>query len=126
MNWYQQQIDYSVCRQLTHTAVLSWLTDLVFNCSDNVQIWQTWFHHQHVSSFSHITFLNKRNGRPLKQLSAKISPNVSSRMQSTHHSSNGKSSCSRRQLIAAPVPKCRFGLCSISVDEHSRWHSCGM
>lgn len=41
-------------------------------------------------------------------------PNIQTRA-STYHGSNGESSCSRRQLIATSVPKCRFGLCSISV-----------
>lgn len=37
----------------------------------------------------------------------------------TYHSANGESPGSRRQLIAASVPKRRFGLCSISVYKHS-------
>lgn len=98
----------------------SWFTDLVFNCSYNVQIWQTWFHHQHVSPFFHISLLKHRTARPLWQLTSKIRSNASPCIKSTHHSSNGESPCSGGQLIAASVPKCRFGLCSISVYEHSR------
>lgn len=41
--------------------LLSWFTDLVLNCSYNVQIWQTWFNHQHVSPFPHISLLKHRN-----------------------------------------------------------------
>lgn len=36
------------------------VTDLVFDLSHDVQIWQTWFHHQHISSFSHISLLQRR------------------------------------------------------------------
>lgn len=41
-------------------------------------------------------------------------------IESTHHSPNGESSCSRGQLIAASIPKRRFGLGSISVYRHIR------
>lgn len=36
------------------------VADLVLDFSDDVQIWQTWFHHQHISSFSHISLLQHR------------------------------------------------------------------
>lgn len=105
---------------------LSSFTDLVFNCSYNVQIRQTWFHHQHVSPFSHISLLKHRAGRPSQQPSPEKTrrPNGSSCIKSTHHSTNGESSCSGRKLVAASVSKRRFGLCSISVYEHRRGLSC--
>lgn len=101
-------------------CLLICFSHLVFNCSYNVQIWQTWFHHQHVSPFSHIPLLTHRTVMSFWQVTSKIRANTSPCIKSTHHSSNGKSSSSRRQLIAASVPKCRFGLCSISVYKHSR------
>lgn len=48
---------------ISYWSRLSWsdfVTDLVLNFSHDVQIWQTWFHHQHISSFSHVSLLQQR------------------------------------------------------------------
>ncbi len=45
------------CSSLTTSGSV---TDLVLDFSHDVQIRQTWFHHQHISSFSDVSLLQHR------------------------------------------------------------------
>lgn len=46
-----------LCSSVTLTDLV---TDLVLDFSHDIQIRQTWFHHQHISSFFHISLLQHR------------------------------------------------------------------
>lgn len=109
-----------LCSSVTLTDLV---TDLVLDFSHDIQIRQTWFHHQHISSFFHISLLQHRTTVKISYSSCNkppITQTYTHKHKSAHHSSNGESSGSGRQLITAPVPKRRFGLCSISAhtDTH--------
>lgn len=109
-----------LCSSVTLTDLV---TDLVLDFSHDIQIRQTWFHHQHISSFFHISLLQHRTTVKISYSSCNkppITQTYTHTHKSAHHSSNGESSGSGRQLITAPVPKRRFGLCSISAhtDTH--------
>lgn len=112
-----------LCSSVTLTDLV---TDLVLDFSHDIQIRQTWFHHQHISSFFHISLLQHRTTVKISYSSCNkppITQTYTHKHKSAHHSSNGESSGSGRQLITAPVPKRRFGLCSISAhtDTHTAW-----
>lgn len=60
------------CSSLTQTDLV---TDLILDFSHDVQIRQTWLHHQHISSFSHVSLLQHRTVR---------TPTVASTTSVTH------------------------------------------
>lgn len=57
MSFSQTAALYFICLGLVY---ISLVTDLVLDFSHDVQIWKTWFHHQHISSFPHISLLQHR------------------------------------------------------------------